>query len=246
MPIPKPHDSASMGGVIDYIYSELGVSHRRTEIKGLKLQEVIVKRTLPVYSKYFPYTCSVMLREADAVPGESSQYFIPTELPVIGVIGVADGGNRPAILESSSPRRGVSGAGYIDTMGAILATRETADISSLIMMPVTTRFIPPKIVEILPHSRYSNSALAIKCVHPETLHTININMIDYFQDLALYDVLIANRAILEKFQTISSGYGDIQLNLDMMREASQKRTDLIEKFRKYAPLASNKRRWYFG
>jgi hypothetical protein len=254
MPIPTQPTAVSMNRIIDKIYARLGVSNRSTEIKDDDLMKTIVEETLPVYSKYYPLDQEIKVLATDLVPGESGKYYINSVLPIMGINKVIGGIDsrvpmglgalgRKTIYRPSQPMFPFRSE---SPMPNLVETYEIANIHALTYLPITCTFLPPNIIEIFPKNTASNFAISIKCVHPSTLHTIPFNMEDYFFQLAYYDVLINNKAILKKFQNIASIYGEIQLNTEDMDAAEDKRNELIEKFRTKSMFRPNRTRWYFA
>lgn len=238
----------TMSHVIDRVMAEMGASGGRVELLERDAAQVILSRTLPEYSKYFPYEHTEELGPRSAVPGRPGFYYIACPLTILGCSRIVPGSSRPALGS------GMAGAAYSDgqdvfpsgvtSLSSYSDVMMYADAAALTSLPATAIFHPPRLLEIQPRGDYVCSLVVLNCIHPDTLHTIGWSMADRFVELATYDVMIATRAILRRFSSIQTVYGEIQLNLEDMDAARDQRRDLVELLRTKAPFRGTRKKWY--
>ena len=195
--------------------------------------------TLPVFSTYLPYRALVMVNvEDDKYPGRDNVYQIKTEGDLIGVSEIYAGA-----LNNLYPFY------HPYNQGDVLARQNFVDMYSLFGTEVTFKFEPPRFLEIFPKTilpRASDFPVVCKFVHPKTLRTILPGSIEILKELFLSDLAQDILAVRENFQTLSSVFGEIQLNLDRIRTQADKRDEIIEKLRSNMIRASGAPRVYFA
>jgi hypothetical protein len=233
--------------VVNRILKSLGASSNKVEIENLDILQIILSDTLITFSKYFPYQHRHILKPEDKVPGYGSGwYFVNIPLPILGAARIVGGMDNRAVGSSSVSSIGADVIFTGSTMNDLTDLNALNNFIGATSLPITVQFHPPNVVEILPKSTYDHSMVLLNCIHPETLHTIGLNMSDYFIKLATYDVLIALKEILKKFGTISTIFGEISINMEDMDEAQTKKDELIETFRTKSQFRANRKRWYIG
>ena len=195
--------------------------------------------TLPVFSTYLPFRALVMVdSEKDIYPGMQNTYIIKTDGDLLGVSEIYAGA-----LNTFYPFY------HPYNQGDVLARQQFVDIYSLFGTEPTFRYTPPNFLEIFPKSmlpRVQEFPVVCKFVHPKTLRTITPGSIEILKDLFLADLAGDILAVRENFQTLSSVYGEIQLNLDRLRTYAEKRPEIIENLGRSMLLASGARKVFIG
>lgn len=79
--------------------------------------------------------------------------------------------------------------------------------------------------------KYGEALIEVKAVHPDHLRTIAPNMREQFLKLALDDVLISLYPIRHRFDSLNTPYGQIQLFMDLVDNASSDRESLLDSWR---------------
>ena len=116
-----------------------------------------------------------------------------------------------------------------------------ADLASA-SNPVTFMFYPPNQIEIYPS--FINGLVELNVVHDETLHTIPMNMKEYFMQLALADVKMALYQIRNRFNNMQTSFGTLELFIDDLQTGRDERNELIEKFKNSSiKTARRKKLW---
>jgi len=77
----------------------------------------------------------------------------------------------------------------------------------------------------------SNLLVELKAVHPAHMETVTVAMREHFMKLAYLDVASALFPIRQRFANMNTIYGSIELFMDKLAEAKDKRDELLEKFR---------------
>ena len=195
--------------------------------------------TLPVFSTFLPYRALVMVdSERHLYPGKQNTYRIETEGELLGVSEIYAGA-----LNTFYPFY------HPYNQGDVLARQQLVDIYSLFGVEPTFRFTPPCFLEIFPKSilpRVQEFPVVCKFVHPKTLRTILPGSSEILKDLFLCDLAGDLLAVRENFQTLSSVYGEINLNLDRLRTQADKRQEIIDKMRSGMLLATGAPRVFIG
>ena len=85
--------------------------------------------------------------------------------------------------------------------------------------------------------------IQINTVHPDHFGTIPLNMREYFLKLALYDVEIMLYHIRRRFQSLQTTFGEMELFVDELAEAEDKKKELLEeKFLVNSIKSSNRKK----
>ena len=88
---------------------------------------------------------------------------------------------------------------------------------------------PPNQIEIYPS--FITGLVELNIVHDDTLHTIPLNMKEYFVQLALADVKTALYQIRNRFNNMQTSFGSLELFIDDLQTGKDERNELIEKFK---------------
>jgi hypothetical protein len=259
MPLRSIPQAVSMNIVLDLIESRLGTRYSKQVLSQMEIAQLIIDETLLTYSKYFPLEAIQIIRMADRVdegnpPGRTrvatGRYYLRTETAVMSVNRVV-GGIDTRVGMASLNHKGIYRDGEAINssryfMSGLVDSKLVNDILGATTLNVTTKFEPPNKVEIIPRGPYEGIALVLHCVHPVTLHTIPLNMMDEFVNMAECDVLIAMKRMLKKFKTNPGVFGEVQLETEEMDAALENKKGILEKWTKGTMLRANKKRWYVG
>lgn len=231
--------------ILRYIEKKLGYKFNELELDHNDIIENIKEETLPLFSKYFPFQVKHTLNTVtDLVDGESNIFNIDNEYG-LEIINVS------RLISSGSSSLGYMGEGVTAPMHPVAIScnndpfmgQFTSDLSSIGRNPTTFRFIYPNKLEILP-STFGNTNIAVmlNCVHPDHFGTIPMNLQEFFLKLALYDTQEALYHIRHRIVNLQTSYGSIELFIDELQSASDKREELIEKFtQSYSKTAHRKK-----
>jgi hypothetical protein len=214
--------SLNATSILRHIERKLGASHHLLEISQDDMIDTIVFETLPTFSNYFPHfdQLEVTPGTGDDVPGHMGWYFLRTDFEILGVSKVLIN-----FIESGIPN---ISAYYSNPFDMQL----TSDMESAVLNPTTFKYRAPDKVEIFPKNTYIQSMyVEIKCVHPKHFQTIPMNLREEFLKLAYYDICESIYPIRHRFQSIGTTFGNIDLFMDQIEQASDKRQELIETWR---------------
>lgn len=190
---------------------DLGYKFTDLEIEHGEILEIIKIKTLPTFSKYFPYQTRITIdREKDLVPGYSNRYYLKTDSEIMNINRLVT--NNAKVDASSSGLTGVAmRPGFDYGLSNFFERQIQADLASA-SNPVTFMFYPPNQIEIYPS--FINGLVELNVVHDETLHTIPMNMKEYFMQLALADVKMALYQIRNRFNNMQTSFGTLELFID--------------------------------
>jgi len=224
--------------VLQYININLGATIQQIEISEEDIMQVIYSQTLPSFSIYYPnYQLIHVSIKHDAVPNRVNAYYLKTDLEIIGVSKV--------LID----RYFSNGEAYINDYGStsILNRQIAADLSSMYIQPVTFEYEPPNIISIFPKNRFIfDFNCQLKTVHPKHLQTIPFSYRNEFLECALYDVRIALYPIRQRFSTINTTFGNVELFMDKLESAFDDKKQLLEKWRENFNKSSRKKKMFIG
>jgi hypothetical protein len=227
--------SLTLTTVLEYIEYRLGASHAEVlELTKFDMVQTIRKVTIPTFSSYYPALYNIKVDcKADMVDNQLGVYYIKTEHKILGVT---------KLLPWSSDVTGrVSDRLFHDPIDQFIAN----SMDGINVTPLTFDFIPPNKFEIFPkYSVYGHMLVQIKAQHNEHLNGIHLGYEEEFKSLALYDVAIGLKAIRHRFNNLSTIYGSIELSTELMEQAEDKRTELIQKFRENFNKNSKRRKLF--
>jgi hypothetical protein len=220
------------------IEKNLGASIQILELSPSDIMDIIMRDTLPTFSKYYPlFTKCTIDPERDKVPERVATFYIRSDLGVLGVSKL--------LVEN-----------YFGSQGLPVVTpyftnpvdrQIISDVTSMYYQPFTFDFEPPNIVTLFPKTYfYGKFMIEIKCIHPAHLATIPLSMKDEFLELALYDVRAALYPIRDRFKNINTNFGSVELFMDKLENAADDRKTLIEKFRANFGKSSKRRKMFIG
>jgi len=235
----------SQSYVLQDIEMKLGYKFNKLEVPLEDVMEVIRRRTLPVFSKYFPNVvrCNIDSKK-DLVEGTSNIFYLNSETEIIGVNRLL---NR-AMTNTFQTLDGALSLPISNLYGDPISRQLDIDLMSAVKVPVTFQFIHPNKIQITPKSAalVCNSVL-LNTVHPDYFGTIPVNMEYIFLELAEYDVKSMLYPIRRRFQNIQTSMGEFELFVDDLAEAEDKRKDLIkESFFPNSLKYSKRKKIYVG
>jgi hypothetical protein len=232
----------NLTSVLRRVEMELGVSHRVIELMSDQLIRTVKEESVQVFSQYYPHLMKHVINEKEdrVNPKMTGRYYIKVEdWEILGVSKfLADSMSQGIASPYYAPYQS-----YQDPFDAQIG----ADRRSMVEEPITWKWIPPNQVET--HQKWiygGNLTIEIKVVHHEDLWTIPLTYREEFMKLALLDCKIATYAIRSQFSQINSPFGNIELNVDDLREAPQKREELLEKWRGNFGKQANRRKIWVG
>lgn len=231
--------------ILQYIERDLGFMFNDLEINPEEIIKTVERFTIPTFSKYHPKQERVLLKETDKVEGFNNVYYIDAENPIVNV-------NR--IIGLDNQLMNITGyAGnlnpYMTGMGGNpVDSQMMADLSGINLNPSTYRYFHPNKIELLNSAVMTSLKILIvvNTYHDKHFASIPENMHDIFLELASYDVQISLYAMRSRFQNMSTTFGELNLNLDEMSQARDKRKELVEQMANLSIYNSNRKKFFFG
>lgn len=213
--------------VLTYIEKYLGFQFTDIELSHDEILRNIRSDTLVVFSKYFPYQERLLINsKKDLVPGYINRYFLNCENQILNVNRIIGLGT----MGSDAISTYVHPSAIMQMMGDPVSMQMSADILSLTKNPITFVYYHPNQVEIAPNYAMSNNYI-IMCntVHPDHFGTIPSMLENEFLRLAYYDTCIVLYSLRKRFNNLQTSFGSMELNLDDLSDAQNKREEIIEK-----------------
>jgi len=225
--------------IIRRIEKALGFKLMDVELSHEEVLDNIKDETLREFSKFFPYQEVCVVDPENKVPPYENRFWIHTQNECLGI-------NR--LIGSS-----LLGANYITNMlhpvamdmllGDPISRQLNIDLLSFTSNPITFRYHEPGQIEILPiYNNVRSYIIVANTVHPETFNTIPVGLEDEFMSYAIADTKAAIYPLRSRFQSISTPYGQMELNLDQFQNAEEEKNQIKEKWRQHAGKVSNRKK----
>ena len=134
---------------------------------------------------------------------------------------------------------------FMDSAGNAANVQMLTDLLSFTDIPDTFQFLPPNKVEVFPKFVDSRGFMVVaKIIHPIHLGTIPLGLREQFFKLAEYDVKISLWEILKHMGTLNTAFGSLDLKLDELEQAEDKRKDLLDEWDGKFLRESNRKKIY--
>lgn len=215
--------------LLQNIELDLGYKFTDLEITHEEIMDIIKLRTLPEFSKYYPFQERVrIVKETDKVDGYTNRFYLRTDHEIINinrVVGMSTAnGLNDIVVGTPSPMASVAPGASLYEMDAYATMQGFTNVS-------TFQYIHPGMLEVAPNPSMTSYYIVVcNVVHDESLLTIPLNMQDYFRQLAVLDVKAALYLIRNRIVNLQSSLGSIELFIDDLSSARDERRDLIERF----------------
>ena len=212
--------------LIQNIELDLGYKFTDLEISHEEIMDIVHLRTLPEFSKYFPFQERLRVDpEKDKVPGYTNRFYLRTDHEILNINRIIGNSHKNALSDvvvgTPSPWMSLSGGASLYEMDAYNTMGGFTNVH-------TYQYIHPGMIEFAPNA---SASYIISCnvVHDKSLITIPSNMQDYFRQLAVLDVKSALYLIRNRIANLQSSLGAIELFIDDLASARDERRDLIER-----------------
>lgn len=199
------------------------------------LNDVILLKTLPVFSQFVPRRWEEVVSINDMrIVDENvdvATYELPQHLLHTPIISIMD----------CAPMNSMFNGAYYSGTPILSATQDlfedmmlgnaTYDLMSAIAPSFTYDFIRPNRLRVYNMTCYLDKLrLVIGYQHSENLQTIPVDAEQSFYDLALLDVKVFLYNNLKFYDEINTAYGNIKLRIDEWSQAESQREDLIKQW----------------
>ena len=229
--------------VIRYIEMELGFKFTDLEISHEEMIDVIEMRTLPTFSKYFPYQKRhVISRSEDLVKNYRNRYHIKIDEEIINVNKVINVNNRSYVADNvnATPH-----PAYGQGLGSFLERQVISDLASGSTNPVTWQYYHPHMIEITPNLG-EKILVEMNVVHPTSFITIPTNMEEVFLELASIDVRAALFPMRNRFNNMETTFGTLDLFIESLESARDERKELVERMQGSAGKTGRRKKLWIG
>jgi len=224
--------------ILQYLEKKLGYKFNELEIDPNEIMDTVLSESLPRFSKFYPYQTVVLIGEKDKVEGTKNEYYLNSDLDIINV-------NR--VITNDYIYSDINPLTRTEVMGDPFTKQAVVDMYSIIKNPITFEFTYPNIITINPAMILINNCyVKLNVVHPKHFGTIPINLQDEFLQLVLLDVKDSLYQIRHRFSNLQTPYGNIELFIDDLQDADDKRKELLENWRRnFAKQAKRKKLYIY-
>lgn len=222
--------------IVNHIKSRLGATHRRLELSDQDIVRLLHTETLMTLSVYNPFFVEYMLNTAnDRVEGSENTFNVPTELQgfrITGVEKVLPAAGLPSGYGLAGASFGVLGTDLSVGITAFLNSKLAAGVASTFLPPETFQFIPPNLLRVYNIFPQGRLYCILRATHRKDFGTVPFGLLETVKRLALADVANDLLGIRSYFQNVGTAFGELNLNVDQLKEWADKRDDVIELLRK--------------
>jgi len=217
--------------VIERIKDELGLPFQPLEFTDEQVQDYLQRNALKKFEKYFPAVRRITLDTTVSeihVPNRNSEFYVidPDNRQILDVQGFWPTQSEDLIL--GHPWLGVFNYESIPAYTLQVLKAMTTKLWSI--YDYTVEYIPPNVLRVSPQFRGS-AVVQYEAELDEELTDITPQIEDYFVELCVAMMMKRIGRIRQKYQNISTPFGEIQLNADQLySEGEQKLNDLVEQF----------------
>ena len=209
--------------LLDFVKQRLGFPYNPIEINDDKILDIIFKRVIPIFSKYFPHREVVTLTDTSHLGG--GLFKLPDDYgdgkKFLSVISIVDDNLNPKNLEGST--------NAWDYTTRLLNTSMNKQILSYkITKEGGMNYI--KIDGLL----ITRVKLNVEMTHALDLSTLTNVQIEPIEVIALGEVSEVLLQIRNMYQNVASNTGEINLNLDMLTRNIEAYQNMKEELRKAA------------
>jgi hypothetical protein len=220
--------------VIRRIESELGASIHVLEASGEDILKIVREEVLPLFSIYFPYLFKKVVHPVeDAVPGHDGWYYIKTDLEVLGLTKIL----------TDNIESGAVGLRIVNYAGDPYDRQIEANFRSGTINPTLFEYHHPNMFEIFPKNNYFRGFLCeVKAIHPSHLQTIPPLLREEFMKACVIEVCKALYPIRHYFANMNTAFGSIELFMQKLEGAEDKREQLLQSWRENMLKNSNRKK----
>lgn len=217
--------------VVERVKDELGLPFQPLEFTDAQVIDYLKRNALKKFEKYFPAVRRITLDTTVSevhVPNRNSEYYIidPDNRQILDVQAFLPTQSEDLIL--GHPWLGVFN--YDSIPDYVLQVHKAMTTKLFSIYDYTTEFLPPNILCVRPQFR-GTAVVQYEAALDSELTDIVPQIEDYFIDLCLAMMMKRIGRIRQKYQNISTPFGEIQLNADQLySEGEQKLNELIEQF----------------
>jgi hypothetical protein len=223
--------------IIRFIEKKLGYKFNELEITHDEILENIQEESLITFSKYYPYQVMETIDDSQKVEDTANEYYINTDFEILGVAKLYD--NFSMYVDVGLMPNNIR------QMADPMSRQFMADATSINRNPLVYQFNHPNTITVMPALYMLKQAkVKLNCVHPNHFGTIPTNLQDEFLKLALYDTKESLYQIRHRFANLQTAFGNIELFIDDLAEASDKKQELLENWRKNFAKQSNRKKLY--
>lgn len=223
--------------LLRHIKRKLGASHKPLPLPDDDIMQTIYDESLYTFSNYFPFMYDTIIEcQRDKIPDadKACVYFLNAD--GLEILGVAKIFRSEGVMGERYP--------YLGSRNVFDIQMQT-DLLSMVQIPETFDFIPPNKVELFPKYIYSDKLLCrLKCIHPSHLGTIPLSLRGEFFKLCEYDIKISLYEILKNYDVVNTAFGNIELKIENLEQAEDKRDALLESWDSKFLREANRKKMY--
>lgn len=224
----------SMSKVLYYIKVKMGYPHVIIEKSDDEMETYIKMFTLQEFSMYVPDEAELALltdrdRIEDADVRNSFRLIDAKGLSILSVKAVIQSEGM-AIMHGQPYEGPYLAYDALPEYAMLLQIEDTKEKYS--RASVHYEFMPPNVLRLFPGSKRSAESKYIvryDRIHTETLETIPVEYEMDFMNMCLADIMMICGSIRNKYQNISTPFGDIPINAEISTAAMEIKAAIITK-----------------
>lgn len=229
--------------IIQRLEKKLGYKFMDLEIDQNEIIDNLKDETLRVFSKYFPYQERAIVGPDFVVDGYTNRFYIKTENECIGINRLIGG----SLLGASYVANLLSPVSADMLLGDPISRQLNIDLLSFTSNPITFKYIEPGMIEIMPcYNNIRSYVIVANVVHPDNFATIPVNLEDEFMKYALADTESTLFTMRQRFQNINTPYGNIELFIDRLQGAEDRKDQIEEKWRTNSHKNSSRKKIFIA
>jgi len=229
--------------IIQRLEKKLGYKFMDLEISHEEIIDNLKDETLRTFSKYFPYQELCVVDPENKVDGIDNRFYIGSQNECVGINRLIGG----SLLGANYVTNMLHPVSMSMLLGDPISRQCNIDLLSFTSNPITFKYFEPGMIEIYPYYHNIKSYIIVaNVVHPDHFGTIPINLEDEFMDYALADTKDALYTMRSRFANIQLPYGNIEMFLDQLQGAEDKKEQIKEKWRTNSHKSSHRKKIFIA
>lgn len=221
--------------VVDYIKTSLGFPLAPLEYSDQDILKVVRMESLKTFSRLVPDVKELVLdiNDDNVKTGKINEFRIidPDGCPILGIVNLYP--TSAGLVISGHPVVGLVGGGLDDVANYLLQVESATTAYRYSVLNEDYEFIPPNIIRIMPYPT-SNRLVVYEREHKPDFSTIPFEYEIDFLRLSYCDIAIWIARTRSYMRSISTPFGDIELNADDLKsDAKEERDRIIENLVNY-------------
>jgi len=198
----------NLSNLKDYVKLKLGHPYNPIELSDDEIEDILKRRVILNFSKYFPVKETVILSDSNRINNKT--YKVDKDLGngkfIINVLNIVPSGVQNTLVDTTN---------MYDYTSSLIINSMNKNIITFTKKEQEDQFI---LTLSQNQSHLSNLVVHIECTHAFDLSTFTLNQIETLEIMALSEISQVLIGIRSMYQTMSTNVGEINLNIDFLKE----------------------------